>query len=178
MTFPPILLSEETRRGSFVRLPTEGRTFLRPSKFPDFRPEFAVAAVLISAPDQGWKPSGRDCLRIRFTTAREDARRQHFDDKHSQVLIPGNATSMFCVGATTAQTTMMDRLALLAAGAGVRVKPVSQTVLASNQTSNIDFDHKCRPLKYIRKKLHNEPFGPPRERQIATIQNKAADPLA
>src|SRR5438876_1440708 len=33
-TFPPILLSEETRRGSFVRLPTEGTTFLRLSKLP------------------------------------------------------------------------------------------------------------------------------------------------
>ena len=47
---PPILLSEETRRGSFVRLPTEGTTFLRLSKLPDFRPEIAVAAVLIFAP--------------------------------------------------------------------------------------------------------------------------------
>ena len=47
---PPILLSEETRRGSFVRLPTEGTTFLRLSKLPDFRPEIAFAAVLILAP--------------------------------------------------------------------------------------------------------------------------------
>jgi hypothetical protein len=62
-TFPPILLSEETRRGSFVRLPTEGATFLRLSKLPDFRPEIAVAAVLISAAKT---KAARGPLRVRL----------------------------------------------------------------------------------------------------------------
>jgi hypothetical protein len=40
-------------------LPTEGTTFLRLSKLPDFRPEIAVAAVLIFAPNQSGAESGR-----------------------------------------------------------------------------------------------------------------------
>jgi hypothetical protein len=60
---PPILLSEETRRESFVRLPTEGTTFLRLSKLRDFRPEIAVAAVLISAPKT---KAARGPLRVRL----------------------------------------------------------------------------------------------------------------
>jgi acetyltransferase-like isoleucine patch superfamily enzyme len=64
VTVPPIRLSEETRRGSFVRSPTEGTTFLRLSKLPDFQ---AVQYVDLRPPV--WHttaPSAATCSTGRF----------------------------------------------------------------------------------------------------------------